>query len=89
MQVFEPDHVIHTLVSVAKSTGVQCAYDESCPGVLYQFWIFGYAIYLAWMSVCMTFVMTGTTFLVIFFQDWTDSVPLGFMGCQKVIDAFA
>jgi hypothetical protein len=51
-------------------------------------WFIGFYVYLAWMSVCMSFVLMGTTFEVLLFKDWSASMPVGFIGCQRVIDAF-
>ena len=81
--------MIHSLVGAVQSTGVyQCSAEDTCPGLLYRMWLIGFYIYLAWMSVCMSFVFVGTSFQVLLFEDWSASMPLGFIGCQRVIDAF-
>jgi hypothetical protein len=57
-------------------------------GILYRMWAIGFFFYVLWLFICMQFVYFATTFQVITFQDWTPSVPLGFVGCQQVADTF-
>ena len=54
---------------------------QDCTGILYSLWILGYYIYLGWMGCCMYFVFLGSFFQMLVLQDWTSTIPLGFMAC--------
>jgi len=80
--------VSQSLVGIVKSIGVGDCYDDTCPGLLYQMWAVGYGLYLGWMCMCTYFVIIGTWFQMITFRDWTSSMPLGILGCHRVMEPF-
>ena len=67
--------VLPSIVSVMSSN---C---QDCTGVLHKMWLVGYLIYFAWMAICMSFVIIGSLYELFIFEDWTSTVPLGFMQC--------
>ena len=45
--------------SILSAMNTNC---QDCTGILYKMWVVGYAIYFAWMAICMSFVVIGSLY---------------------------